>query len=146
MIRPSMAVSALLVMLAVMPVFPADAGRTADLETQTNREGSVTVKVTPRNVSPGDKSWDFEIVLETHTVALDQDMTHAAALVDGSGNSQQPVAWEGDPAGGHHRKGVLRFQSPVRSPEFLELRISGIGGVSQRVFRWRLPGGSASAH
>ncbi len=119
-------------------LFQTGALQAAGLETQTNREGSVTVKVTPLNISPGTKTWDFEITLTTHTVSLDQDMGSAALLVIGSGRPRPPLAWEGDPPGGHHRKGVLRFQSQPAMPQFVELHISGIGDVSQRVFRWRL--------
>jgi hypothetical protein len=124
-------------LLLALLLFQTGALQAAGLETQTNREGSVTVKVTPRNISPQAKSWDFEITLTTHTVSLDQDMGRAAVLVFGSGK-QAPLAWEGDPPGGHHRKGVLRFLPPSVFPRFIELHISGIGDVSPRVFRWRL--------
>lgn len=110
----------------------------ADLETLTNSEAAVTVKVTPMNISPEADSWDFEIVLNTHSVALDQDMRRVAVLIDAAGLPRQPQRWEGDPPGGHHREGVLRFQPPAAMPEILELRIRGIGGDSERMFRWRL--------
>jgi len=110
----------------------------ADLEIQTNREGPATVKVIPKNISPGSKSWDFEVTLSTHTVPLDQDMTRAAVLIAGSGKPQAPMSWEGDPPGGHHRKGVLRFQPPSAMPRQIELQINGIGDVNKRVFRWPL--------
>lgn len=110
----------------------------ADLKTQTDREGSVTVKVTPGDLTSTEASWDFEVTLSSHTTELDQDMQNAAVLLAGSGDAQPPLAWEGDPPGGHHRKGVLRFQPPVEAPESVELHLSGIGGVSRRVFRWRL--------
>lgn len=110
----------------------------ADLETLTNREGSVTVKVTPLNILPGVRIWDFEVTLSTHTGMLDQDMKHVAVLAAGSGNPLQPLVWVGDPPGGHHRKGILRFQSPQLFPQFIELNINGIGGVNRRVFRWKL--------
>lgn len=128
---------ALVAMLLLLPVV-AHAGQPVALETQTNREGPVTVKVTPRNVSPAATTWDFEITLETHTVSLDQDMQRAAVLVDGSGKAQPPLSWDGDPPSGHHRKGVLRFSAPAGEVEFVELRVLDVGGVPRRVFRWRL--------
>jgi hypothetical protein len=124
--------------VAVLLLLPIVAAQAATLQAQTNREGPVTVKVTPKNTSSEAKTWDFEIILDTHTASLDQDMKRAAVLVDGSGKPQPPLAWEGDPPGGHHRKGLLRFQPLAGSPAFLEVRINGIGGVEQRVFRWRL--------
>lgn len=110
----------------------------ADLETVTNREGPVTVRVTPRNISPKSASWDFEVSLNTHSVPLDQDMVSAAVLILDSGKPQRPKTWEGDPPGGHHRKGTLKFQPPSAMPKQIDLQINGIGGINQRVFRWRL--------
>lgn len=109
----------------------------AELATQANREGSVTVMATPKNVSPGAGSWDFEISLSTHSVALDQDMMRAAVLIVDSSKPQMPLDWHGDPPGGHHRKGVLRFRPSAASPQAIELHIDGVGGV-KRIFRWQL--------
>lgn len=137
MIMHSLSRYSLIVFLLLLPGHPADSLQAATFEAQTNREGTVMVKVTPMNISRAATSWDFEITFDTHTDALNQDMSRAAVLVDGS-NVQQPLAWEGDPSGGHHRKGVLRFRPLPDSPEFLELHVNGVGGVSQRVFRWRM--------
>ena len=108
-----------------------------ELATQTSREGGVNVTVTPRNLAPGASSWDFEIVLETHTQPLDQDLTKVAALVDAQGKPHAPLGWNGDPPGGYHRRGVLQFQPLAGNPALVELRIQGIGGVD-RTFRWQL--------
>jgi hypothetical protein len=104
---------------------------------QTNREGGVTVTVVPRSLEPGATSWDFEVSLETHTQSLSQDLTVAALLIDSQGKSHAPVSWEGDPPGGHHRRGLLRFRPLPGNPPAVELRINGIGGVDSRVFRWQ---------
>lgn len=123
---------------ACLMLAAAQAVQAAEFETLTNSEAAVTVKVTPTNIAPEAASWDFEIALSTHSVALDQDMRRAAVLMDAAGAPRQAQRWDGDPPGGHHRKGVLRFQPLADMPEFLDLRIKGIGGVSERVFRWRL--------
>lgn len=57
--------------------------------------------------------------------------------LDASGREYAPLAWQGDPPGGHHRKGVLRFK-PLAAATLVELRISGVGGVATRRFRWEL--------
>ena len=114
--------------------FAASSGLTA----QVSREGNVNVTVTPRNLAPGASSWDFEVVLETHTQPLDQDLTKAAVLIDAQGKSHAPRGWDGDPPGGHHRRGVLRFQSLAGNPAAVELRLSGVGGTDVRTFRWQL--------
>jgi len=108
------------------------------LAAQTSREGGVTVTVTPKNLAPGAPSWDFEVTLETHTQPLSQDLTRAVLLIGAQGPPQSPLAWEGDPPGGHHRHGLLRFRPPAGHPAIVELRILGIGGVDVRTFRWRL--------
>ena len=66
------------------------------------------------------------------------DLARAAQLVDARGKPQGPLAWEGDPPGGHHRRGVLRFRPPAGNPATVELRILDVGGVAVRTFRWSL--------
>jgi hypothetical protein len=108
------------------------------LAPQTNSEGGVSVKVTPRNISRNSASWDFEVALNTHTGDLSQDLAQSSALIDAQGKPHAPIAWEGDPPGGHHRRGILRFKPLAAQPQTLELRINGVGGVETRVFRWQL--------
>jgi hypothetical protein len=129
--------SAGLALMALL-VLASPNGAAADTKPQTNREGGVTVKATPLSISRQAARWDFELEISTHAVPLEQDMVRAAVVIDGAGNAQPPLAWDGDGPGGHHRKGVLRFLPPEDRPEFVELRIRGIGGVDERVFRWRL--------
>jgi len=106
---------------------------------QINKEGGVNVKVTPRPWVPGAATWEFEVVFDTHTVALAGDPARFSALVDAEGRIHSPLQWEGDPPGGHHRKGVLRFKPEPGRDGMVELRIDGVGGVPTRLFRWRLP-------
>jgi hypothetical protein len=109
-----------------------------NLAEQTNKEGGVRVKVTPRRISAEASTWDFEIVLDTHTSDLSQDLARSSVLIDTQGKPHAPIGWEGDPPGGHHRKGILRFKPLTGSTQTLELRITGVGGVDVRVFRWQL--------
>lgn len=44
--------------------------------------------------------------------------------------------WLGDPPGGHHRKGVLRFNAVEPQAREFELRIMRPGESAARVFRW----------
>jgi len=141
MLRASRRAAYILAVLAMVSVSvvaaPPDSARPA-LAAQTNRAGGVTVTVTPKNLTPGAPSWNFEVTLETHTQPLSQDLTHAALLIDAQGLPQSPLAWEGDPPGGHHRHGLLRFRPPTGNPGVVELRILGVGGVAVRIFRWQL--------
>lgn len=103
---------------------------------QTSRGGGVTVSVTPKNLAADAPRWDFEVVLDTHRVDLNHDLVKNAALIDAAGDRHTPLAWTGDPPGGHHRKGVLSFK-PLGSVDEVRLQIRDIG-VPERVFRWPL--------
>lgn len=107
------------------------------LTTQTNSEGSVTVKVTPENISEDKKIWQFQIVLDTHTGSLDEDLTKSPVLI-GDQEELQPAAWEGAPPGGHHREGLLTFESFSQTPKSVTLILRNVGGVAERSFSWSL--------
>ncbi len=105
-------------------------------EAQTDDQGNVTVVVTPIDLSPQAKEWTFDIIMDTHSVELDQDMTESSVLIDDKGKEYKPLRWEG-PVGGHHREGILIFNQITSTPKSVELKISGIGEVV-RSFIWQL--------
>lgn len=110
--------AALPLLIALLVLLPA-AAADMDYASQTDRAGGVTIKVTP-HLSPLGESWDFEVELTTHTVPLEHDMVSAVILTDGAGTAQPAVTWDGDPPGGHHRKGRLRFRPLAELPEVIE--------------------------
>jgi hypothetical protein len=104
------------------------------LAPQSSSAEGVTVKATPRASPNG--GLEFEIAFDTHTKELTDDLVKTASLkVDG--NRLAPAGWQGDPPGGHHRKGVLRFDTGA-SAQVLELTIARVGESKPRVFRWKL--------
>ena len=108
----------------------------AEWESRTDNQANVTVTVTPSDLSPHSNEWKFNIVMNTHSVELNQDMMRVAVLVDDQGTTYIPRNWEG-PVSGHHREGVLTFQSITPMPKSIELKISGVGDV-ERSFVWEL--------
>ena len=88
----------------------------AQLETRTSASQGVTVKVTPKVLAPDAPSWEFAVVLDTHSADLSDDLAKTAALIGPGGERIAPTAWEGAAAGGHHREGVLRFQPIAPAP------------------------------
>lgn len=110
----------------------------ADLPQQSSQSGGVTIRVKPAEVLPSAATWAFQVVLETHSQDLRDDLVAAATLVDKGGKPHPAAGWDGDPPGGHHRKGVLRFKAPTPRPDAIELRIQRPGEDSPRVFRWQL--------
>lgn len=109
----------------------------ATFETKSNEGGSVTVKVTPLALS-NDQALTFDIVMDTHSVDLSDDMTKIVIVRDDKGNELKPTAWEGAGPGGHHREGKLKFAALTSKPKYVELVIKGLATVAERVFRWDL--------
>lgn len=110
----------------------------SQLSSQINSEGEVEVEVTPVEISESSDLWQFKIVLTTHSVELDQDLTKVTLLFDDKGNIYQPVSWEGTPPGGHHREGVLSFRSIKPQTRSLRLVIQNVGETKEREFTWNL--------
>ena len=99
-------------------------------------EAGVTVKVTPRSLEGA--TWEFEVVFDTHTQELTDDLVKTAALVAANGSEIAPLEWKGAIPGGHHRAGVLRFKAPDPLPSVLLLKIARPAEAKPRVFQWKL--------
>lgn len=107
------------------------------LASQTSNVREIKVVVAPQNISNAAQSWDFEVTLETHTQSLNDDLAKSSALV-ADGKRYAPLAWEGAPPGGHHRKGLLRFKTIIPQPPSVELQIRLAGETTPRSFQWLL--------
>ena len=118
--------------------FFAAAPDAGELAVRTSDAAGVQVVVTPQPAGSGAAGWGFEVVMDTHSKPLDTDLARNSVLTDDSGRGYAPVAWQGDPPGGHHRKGILLFPVPEGKPKTVELKITGIGGDSERLFQWDL--------
>jgi hypothetical protein len=127
--------NALALALFIGSLAGADSLAAAPLASVATNFGGVTVKATPGTLSGG--IWEFEIVFDTHSQDLRDDVAKSASLV-ADGVASAPLEWRGDPQGGHHRKGVLRFKAPAARPAAIELRLSRPGEAEPRVFRWKL--------
>jgi len=116
----------------------ASAKGMVDLPAQKSAVGGVTVKIKPLDLSSEAKEWVFEVVLETHTQDLSDDLTKTAVLIDSTGRQAAPTKWQGDGPGGHHRKGQLYFASLSPPPVSVELHIRRTGEAAPRKFGWKL--------
>jgi hypothetical protein len=125
------------VLMFASPFAAAQPAGKAALPAVSNDGGGVKVVVTPKSLAGG-SAWEFEIVMDTHSKPLDDDLTKTAVIVDDGGRRYAPVSWQGDKPGGHHRKGVLRFAAPAEPVKSFELQIQGLGGVSKRVLQWTM--------
>ena len=106
-------------------------------ESKANNEGAVSITVLPKIVSDTG-ALEFAVTLSTHSVELREDLTQASVLLDGNGREHMPISWNGDPAGGHHRDGVLKFNPIVPVPQSITLQIRNVGGVDERSFSWKI--------
>ena len=125
----------LAVPLATAVVFAAAA---AELPTQKSSDRGVTVAVTPQDLCGDARTWDFKVVLDTHSQDLSDDLVKTAVLLDGTSQKYAPISWDGAGPGGHHREGVLRFKPVSPRPQAIELRITRPGESAPRTFRWQL--------
>ncbi|HJS36601.1 MAG TPA: hypothetical protein VJ789_00560 [Burkholderiales bacterium] len=121
--------------LLFLNMLPASA---AELGARSSSAAGVTVKVTPKDVSPQAAVWTFAVVLDTHSQDLRDDLATSTALVDARGGRHAPLAWEGAAPGGHHRAGVLRFKGLGVQADAIELQIHRAGEQAPRVYRWKL--------
>ncbi|MGZ8268513.1 MAG: hypothetical protein ACXWUU_13745 [Burkholderiales bacterium] len=116
----------------------SSAAANPNLPAQTSSARGVTIKVTPKNLASNTGSWEFAIVLDTHSQDLSDDLVKSSLLLDGAGGQHSPTAWDGAPPGGHHREGVLRFKPISPRPRSIELQITRAGEDAPRSFRWQL--------
>lgn len=125
--------------LAMVSLFAASAATSvlaaSLLEPRKSNEAGIQVVVTPKPFDPTAMTWDFDVVMDTHTKPLGDDLARVSELVV-DGRSYASAGWQGDPPGGHHRKGVLKFARPADPPNSVEVRINGIGGPGVRTFKW----------
>ncbi len=128
------ALSAVIVLAMLVVIAPASG---AGLAPQTSDENGVKIVVIPGDLSNSATVWNFEVVLETHTHPLVDEMAEASALV-ANGKSYPPLVWIGSPPGGHHRQGRLRFMAVTPQPQVIELRIHLNGEPTPRTFKWSL--------
>ncbi|MCC7165616.1 MAG: hypothetical protein IT331_24175 [Anaerolineae bacterium] len=107
------------------------------LEAQTLEDGSVTVKVIPVQTNMN-APLEFEIVMDTHSVDLANDMLKTVVLRDDAGKEYMPLKWAGPGAGGHHRQGTIQFGQLKQTTKTLTLLVKNVAGVPERVFEWEL--------
>ena len=107
-------------------------------EEKTDEQEPILIKVTPLELGLNQSLWKFRVIFTTHLGNLDQDPTKVVVLVDDKGSIYQPVAWEGPGPGGHHREGILEFNTIQPNPKYVELKIKDVGGIPERSFKWNL--------
>ena len=104
---------------------------------QKDETGPVTVTIKPVAL-PENGDWEFAWTLQTHSVDLSMDIIEAVVLITGDGSEMKPTSWDGDPPGGHHRTGTVRFTAPDPPSESIVVQVKNVAGVPVREFNWVL--------
>lgn len=121
---------------ATAVVSPVLGAAPAPLPPVTTSEAAVTVKVTPRTLEGA--LWEFDVVFDTHSQELKDDLLKTAVLVAPDGSETAPLEWKGAAPGGHHRAGVLRFRAIDPAPATVVLRMARPGEPKPRIFQWKM--------
>ena len=85
-----------------------------------------------------DEPIEFSIRFNTHQGDLDFKVDHISYLEDSSGKKYDPIQWEGDPPGGHHRSGKLLFPLLESKTDVIKLVLLNLYGIDERSFEWGL--------
>ena len=105
--------------------------------TKRDTQGPVTVSATIMMPVATDVPLRLKIVLDTHSVGLDDfKFEEAVALRAADGTDVAPTTVEAK-GGGHHREAVLTFP-PTGSAAQVQVVVKNIGGVVERSFAWDL--------
>ncbi len=121
---------------------PASNSGSASL-TRSDGQGSVTIDVTPLNLSNSSNELQFDVAMNTHSVNLSMNLATLATLTTNTGIIIQADSWNGPAGGGHHVDGQLSFptlkdgKSILDGASRLTLTIINVDAPS-RVFVWQL--------
>lgn len=135
--RSAIALTATMLTFCAVPVAMAQSGGAAKLAAVSSDAGGVRIVVTPKTVA-AKSPWEFDVVMDTHTKPLNDDLTKTTVLVVNGGQKYTPLAWQGDKPGGHHRKGILQFPAPGEQVRSFEVQIQGATETSKRIFQWTM--------
>jgi hypothetical protein len=107
-----------------------------DALTQRDGQGAVTVVVTLAGPPQVGVPIRATVVLDTHSVALDDVVfERAVALRTPEGVEVAPTSVEGVKGSGHHRQAVVVFP-PVTERGAVRIVVRNVGGIGERVFTW----------
>jgi hypothetical protein len=104
--------------------------------TKRDTRGAVTVTVTLIPGAVSSAPIRAKVVLDTHSVGLDDvSFEQAVALRTLDAEDTPPTNMERATGGGHHREAVLVFQS-THTTGRVQIVVKNVGGVNERIFTW----------
>ena len=107
-----------------------------DALTRWDGQGGVTVVVTLAGLPQVGVPIRATVVLDTHSVALDDVVfERAVALRTPEGAEVAPTSVEGVKGAGHHREAAVVFP-PIAERGPVRMVVRSVGGIGERVFVW----------
>lgn len=112
------------------------------LATHMDDQGAIIFEITPLNLDQSVDTFEFNVVLTTHSIDLSMDLAATATLSTDIGVSVNSTLWDA-PRGGHHVEGKLIFpatkdgQAILDGATKLTLTITNVDAPT-RIFEWEL--------
>jgi hypothetical protein len=112
------------------------------LATHMDDQGAIIFEITPLNLDQSVDTFEFNVVLTTHSIDLSMDLAATATLSTDTGVIVNSTLWDA-PRGGHHVEGKLIFpatkdgQAILDGATKLTLTITNVDAPT-RIFEWEL--------
>lgn len=113
-----------------------------DSATRIDEQGAIIIEITPLNLDSPTDTFEFDVVMDTHSIDLSMDLATLSTLTTDTGVSVESTLWDA-PLGGHHVEGKLIFPATKDGKPIFEgatkltLTILNVDAPS-RVFEWEL--------
>lgn len=103
------------------------------LPSKSESQNGLTIQATPQSFKYGDPV-KISLALDTHSGALNFDLTQLATLQDSNGTTYASTGWGGS-SGGHHVSGTVNFPALNGQPSSMQLTLKDIYGADWN-FEW----------
>jgi hypothetical protein len=107
-----------------------------------DQQGAIIIEITPLNLDSPTDTFEFDVVMTTHSIDLIMDLAKLSTLTTDTGVSVEAAIWDA-PLGGHHVEGKLIFPTTKDGKPILEgatkltLTIINVDAPT-RIFEWEL--------
>jgi predicted small secreted protein len=124
------------------PVSTESVSPANDSAIRIDEQGAIIIEITPLNLASPTDTFEFNVVMTTHSIDLSMDLAAQSTLTTDTGVSVESTLWDA-PLGGHHVEGKLIFPATKDGKPILEgatkltLTILNVD-VPTRIFEWEL--------
>jgi len=124
------------------PVSGESSSPSNDSAMRIDEQGEIIFEITPLNLDSPTETFEFDVVMTTHSIDLSMDLATLSTLTTDTGVSVESTLWDA-PRGGHHVEGKLIFPATKDGKPILEgatkltLTIINVDAPT-RIFEWDL--------